>query len=296
MNPLGKLALYLVAVVLTACLLAPPVYWFLHDAHPFLRDMPFHRFFNRVALVAAILYLWPTLRWINVCSRAELGLARNPHAGRDLLRGLTLATLPLLALAAVYFGFEIYRVRNEINWAKFCPILATAAFVPVLEEALFRGVLLGLAVRQLGRVSGAVVVSLIFAVIHFVRQHGEVTEVHWWSGFALLGTVFPPADARVITAFGALNLFVIGLILAYATLRTRSLWLGIGLHAAWIFGQQALNVIARYRVKPPDALLPWFGPTVVSGMVPTGLVPLAALLVTGGLVWWTLRRGRGANA
>lgn len=296
MNPLAKLAIYLGAVVFTACVLAPPVYWFLHDAHPFLEGMPFHRFFNRVALVAAVLLLWPTLRWVNVRSRAELGLERNARPWRDLQLGMLLATAPLLALAAYYFGFEIYRVRSEINWAKFGAIIATSAVVPFLEEAFFRGLLLGLAVRSLGAMAGGILVSAIFAVVHFVRQRGEVADVHWWSGFALLGTVFPRPEDLVVTAFGALNLFVIGLVLALATLRTRSLWMPIGLHAAWIFGQQALNVIARYRVKPPDALLPWVGPTVVSGMVPTGLVPLAALLVTGGLVWWTLRRGRGAYA
>jgi len=93
-----------------------------------------------------------------------------------------------------------------------------------------------------------------------------------------------------LAIFGALSLFVLGLTFSMATLRTRSLWLAIGLHAGCIFGQQALNVVAKYRIKPPDAWMPWVGPNVVHGMVPTGLVPLAALLAMGGLVWWYLRR------
>jgi hypothetical protein len=79
------------------------------------------------------------------------------------------------------------------------------------------------------------------------------------------------------------------MILAFATIRTRSLWLAIGLHAGWIFCQQTLQWLAKFRVKPPEALLPWIGPNVVSGAVPTGLVPLSVLLLTAAGVWFYLR-------
>ena len=45
----------------------------------------------------------------------------------------------------------------------------------------------------------------------------------------------------------------------------------------------------KYRVKPPEALMPWIGPNVVSGAVPTGLVPLGVLLLTRAGVWIYLR-------
>ena len=79
------------------------------------------------------------------------------------------------------------------------------------------------------------------------------------------------------------------MILAFATIRTRSLWLAIGLHAGWIFCQQTLQWLAKFRVKPPEALLPWIGPNVVSGAVPTGLVPRSVLLLTAAGVWFYLR-------
>ncbi len=256
-NPLAKLSLYLVAVVLLAALLSPPLYAALQGV---FEGVPFHRFFNRVVLVVALALLWPALRWMNIRGMSELGLVKNPRAVRDLATGLALALLPLLVLAVVYFGFDIYRVKKEIPWANIFKIAATVAFVPVVEEALFRGVLLGISVRSLGRWAGAVLVSAVFAVVHFIRQHGEATDVHWWSGFALLGSVFPGADDMPETLAGAANLFVIGLILAAAALRTCSLWLPIGLHAGWVLGQQLINLVGKYRVKPtPDALLPWWG-------------------------------------
>jgi membrane protease YdiL (CAAX protease family) len=94
---------------------------------------------------------------------------------------------------------------------------------------------------------------------------------------------------------GFVSLFVAGMILAAATFRTRSLWLAIGLHAGWIFCQQVLQWLARYRVKPPDELMPWVGPNVVSGAVPTGLLPLGALLLTGAGLWYYLRNASGAS-
>jgi len=294
-NPLAKLSLYVVAVLLISTLLSPPVYWLLHDSHHLLADVPFRRFFSRTALVAALVLLWPALRWLNVRRFSELGLEKNPRRWRDLSIGLALALIPLAVLAAGYFGFDVYRVRKEIPWGSLAAIAATAAFVPLVEEFLFRGVLLGLAVRSFGRWTGAVLVSVIFAAVHFIESRREVTDVHWGSGFEILGGAFSNEDGTVLTLAGATALFAIGLILAFATIRTRSLWLAIGLHAGWIFGQQAINLIGKFRIKPPDALLPWVGPNVVHGMVPTGIAPLAALLVTGALVWWYLARASASQ-
>lgn len=287
MNPLAKLSLYLVVVVLVGALLSPPVYWAIHGS---LHGVPFHRLFDRTTMIAALVLLWPALRWLGVGSVSELGLSKNSHATRDVVAGLALALLPLALLALGYFGFDVYQLRKTVDWHKIAAILGAVVAVPIVEEALFRGVLLGISVKSIGRWAGVIIVSLLFAVVHFIRQRGEIAEVHWWSGFALLGSVLPGPGEYAETLAGAGNLFVIGLILAAARLRTRSLWLPIGLHAGWILGQQMINLVGRYHVKPSDALLPWVGPNVVSGMVPTGIVPLAALLVTGACVWWYLAR------
>jgi len=79
-------------------------------------------------------------------------------------------------------------------------------------------------------------------------------------------------------------------------LRTRSLFLAIGLHAGWIFGQQTLQWMAKFRIKPPDALLPWVGPNVVSGAVPTGLIPTGVLLLTLAITFYYLRYVRAPRS
>jgi membrane protease YdiL (CAAX protease family) len=291
-NPLAKLLVFVAAVVLLAALLSPPAYWLLH---PVFEGVPFRRFFSRTALIVALALLWPVLRWMNVRSFSQLGLQRDPRAWRHLHAGLTLATLPLLALAVWYFTADIYRFRKEIEWIKILPIVGTTAVVPIMEEFLFRGVLLGLAVRSFGKWFGVISISLVFATIHFIDSRYDVADVHWGSGFDVLSHAFSNSGGPLMMMFGGLSLFVLGVIFALATLRTKSLWIAVGLHAACVFGQQFLNVVAKYRIKPPDAWMPWVGPNVVHGMVPTGFVPLAALLVMGGLVWWYLKRDPGPS-
>ena len=286
MPALGKIVLYLVVVVLVGAILSPPIYWMLHEAV----DFPFYRYLSRVTQVTAFVLLGPLLFWLGIRSIREFGLQRNPQAMRDALAGFALALVPGAVLGGAYLAFDVYRIKQEMIFLLLLRIALTAGFVALVEEFLFRGVLLGLAVKAFGHWPAALGVSLAFATIHFLRPSKLVdSTVEWWSGLAHIARVFEAAPPPPILLFGFVSLFVAGMILAAATFRTRSLWLAIGIHAGWIFCQQALQWLARSRVKPADALMPWVGPNVVSGAVPTGVLPLAALLLTGAGVWYYLR-------
>ena len=287
---LGKILLYLVVVVLLGAVLSPPIYWMLHEAV----DFPFYRYLSRVTQVTAFVLLGPLLFWLGIRSTREFGLERNSRAMRDALAGFALALVPGALFGGVYLLLDIYRIKQEIIFGLLFRLALTAGFVAVVEEFLFRGVLLGLAAKAFGRWPAALGVSLAFAAVHFLRPGKQADSVvEWWSGLAQIARVFEALPTPPILLSGLVSLFVAGMILAAATLRTRSLWLAIGLHAGWIFCQQVLQWLARYRVKPPDDLMPWVGPNVVSGAVPTGLVPLGALLLTGAGLWYYLRNASG---
>jgi membrane protease YdiL (CAAX protease family) len=94
-----------------------------------------------------------------------------------------------------------------------------------------------------------------------------------------------------------LGLFLSGLFLAYGYLRTRQLWLPIGLHLGWNFfegnvfgfpvsGQYFYQLI-RQTVSGPDIITGGaFGPE-------GGLILLPALLLgTVGIFWYTRNRNR----
>ena len=292
---LGKIFLYLVVVVFLRALLAPPFYWMLHET----LDFPFYRYFSRVTQVVAFVLLAPLLLWLGIRSTREFGLERNPRAGRDVLAGFLIAAFSGALLGGAFLLFDVYRVKQDLMPLLLLRIAATAGVVALFEEFLFRGVLLGLVVKSFGRWPAAVAISLIFSSVHFLRPGRQTDfEVEWWSGLAQILRVFDAAPPFMFLVAGFVSLFTAGMILAFARLRTHSLWLPIGLHAGWIFCQQALQWLARYRVRPPEALLPWIGPNVVSGAVPIGLLPLGVLLLTAAGVWFYLRhalaRSRGS--
>ena len=93
--------------------------------------------------------LWPAFRWIGIHRLGELGIERNPYWRRDLLAGLAIAIIPVVILAAGCLAFDVYRLKKVIPLVGFVRILATAGVVAVLEEFLFRGVLLGLCLRSM---------------------------------------------------------------------------------------------------------------------------------------------------
>lgn len=283
---LAKILLYLLVVVLLAAVLSPPLYGMLHG----MLDYPFYRYFTRTAQVLALVLLVPLLFWLRIRSVREFGLEKNPRRFRDLGAGFLLALLPVILLGFVYFHFDIYRVRDELFWPVLRRILLSACVVAVIEEFLFRGVILGLAAKSLGRWPAILLASVAFAGVHFLRPGRQIDEtVSWWSGFAQIPQVLDGAPPPVLMALGFLSLVAAGFVLGYAAVATRSLWLPIGLHAGWIMSQQGLQWIGKYRSKIGDSLLPWVGPNVVSGAVPTGLIPLFVLLLTGTLVWFYVR-------
>ena len=72
-----------------------------------------------------------------------------------------------------------------------------------------------------------------------------------------------------------------GWILGYARWRTASLWLSAGLHAGWIFA----NGIFLVFVQPMPRTDP-LARALAGGSLAEGLIPLAAVLITGTLVYF----------
>ena len=106
------------------------------------------------------------------------------------------------------------------------------------------------------------------------------------SGFVLLPHSFWQFGDPLLVAGGFTTLFFVAMILAWARLATRALWLPIGLHAGWIFGLKTFSALSRHRA--PRSL--WFGDSLLVGLGSVGVV-----LLTGGVVWSALRRETGGG-
>ncbi|MBS1173881.1 MAG: abortive infection protein [Burkholderiaceae bacterium] len=81
-------------------------------------------------------------------------------------------------------------------------ILTVAVAAPIFEELVFRGFMYSGFERSLGAIPAVLLTSAIFAMMHFQYNHYEL-----------------------------LHIFVLGLVLAWARMRTQSLWTPIAMHA-----------------------------------------------------------------
>jgi len=292
-----KIPVYLFVAVGVGGLVAPLVYTAgqalaAAGISGWLAGFPFHRVLSRSVQISTLVLLWPALRWIGLRRLGDLGLQPNPSAGRDLIAGLLFSAGLVFLLVLTYIGAGFYAARPDPEWFKIGRIVLTAVAVGSIEEFIFRGVVLGICLWSLRPAAAIFVSSLFFAVVHFLRPaRGSLGpgEVQWWSGWAELGSFTSAWPSPGVLAAGLASLWVAGLILGVAAVHTRSLWLPVGLHVGWVFARQTSAVFLRPAPDDVSDLLPWVGPDLVSGAVPTGLLPLVALGLTAWLVHLYLR-------
>ena len=281
MKDAARLAAYFIAIVLGGALLAPILFWSAqalaaHGVFPFLARYDFDTFFHRAILVAAVLLLWPLLRLSNVRRLADLGLASNPHCGRDVGFGVLLSVIPLLFCVALLIALHVYSFRHVFVWPRLGKVLLATVSVPFIEETFFRGIVLGILLRTGRKLLSIVAVSALFAAVHFLKgSEREPAIVTWTSGFQSIGDAFAGFGDPMMVLAAFATLFLIGCILADARVLTLSLWLPIGLHAGWIFASGAFSWLARRQM----VALPWIGKNLLVGIIPLGLAAVTWLLM-----------------
>lgn len=310
-----KVTVYLMATVLLGALLAPPLFlsckwvvsqgWLeggpLNALNDALERSNFSRYFNRAMLLAAILMIYPTLCWIRAGlddpnrPASSLTLKANPDRWQQLALGFALAVVPLLLMGWMYVKVGYYRPRSadDFEWGRvIIKALTAAAGAAVVEELFFRWGLMGLILRTTRPFRALLFVTFIYTLVHFLKPPSgvQIPDVTWSTGFWMTGQIFAQFGNPVFVMAEFATLFTIGWILGYVRLKTSSLWMGIGLHAGWVFGLKVFSPITRKKMALAD-MLPWAGPDLK-----TGVIPMAVVLLTGIVVWFLLRRkyARGA--
>jgi uncharacterized protein len=275
----AKLFAYFFAVVIGGALLAPPLFWSARSVSPFFAKFDFEDFFHRALLICAIAFIWPLLRSLRLHSLRDLQLDRNRDSMRDVIAGFLLASLPLLICTFVLMATRIFILKTVLPWSSVVGVVGAAIAVPLIEEFFFRGLLLGILLRDLRPTIATLITSAFFAILHFLKASGDSNDVvTWFSGFRSIANSFAQfADPTMVLALFA-TLFLIGWIFADARLRTRSLFLPIGLHSGWILVAGVVGKLTRRSTT----MLPWLGTNLL-----TGLLPLALGLITWALmiVW-----------
>jgi membrane protease YdiL (CAAX protease family) len=217
-------------------------------------------------------------RWLDRRSFESLGLKIDRHTLLDILAGI--------GITFVQMGF-IYVAMLSLGWLtfqgfawEFDPInvvvtgvisfLVLFIFVAWNEELLSRGYHLQTIASGTNLFWGVIISSAIFGILHLGNPNA--------------------------TWISAAGIFFAGVFLAYGYIRTRQLWLPMGLHLGWNFfegvgfgfpvsGLADIYKLIRIQVQGPEI---WtggaFGPEA-------GLIVLPALLLGGLLVYlYTMRR------
>jgi uncharacterized protein len=281
LKDVAKLALYFIGIVLVGALLAPLLFWSAqslaaHGVFPFLAKYDFQTFFHRAILIAAALLLWPFLLVSDVRSMADVGLAPNPRWGRDLSAGIVLSTGPLLCCGALLIAFHVFSFRHSFAWSRFGKMLVASITVPFIEEAFFRGIVLGVLLRTGRKYMPILVVSAVFAAVHFFKAPEQTSAVvTWGSGLNSIAHSFGRVGDAMTLASAFATLFLIGCILADARVLTRSLWLSVGLHAGWILGSGTFALLARRQT----VALPWLGKNLLVGVIPLGVATVTWIIM-----------------
>jgi membrane protease YdiL (CAAX protease family) len=282
-SPTARLLLLVLGVLVLTSLASPGVAWITRELG---FDFKFSRVWNRcfqVSLGVALLLSW---------RRLELGLdgigLRVPTWKRDLGVGLAIgfAGLAVGVLVCCLGGAMIPELRFDpmkTVW-KAAAGLGAAVALGFGEELLFRGILLRRLMLDLGARWGVVVTTAIYAIVHALRP-GSSKAVHLWAGVERTVGIFAPLaePAALISVVGLAGL---GALLAFARLRSGSLWLPIGIHAAWVAVFRVGRLFFRIRQKPAWIIGPGWPPVV------GGVAGWIALVVTLALLVWVLRRLR----
>ena len=271
-----------------------------HDVNGFLESLggsceraEVGRYFSRGLMFSALVLL-PVL------------IKRIRHIGRGQGAGKIMDLDKLGAKASALHLLSALVVAGGILWATGLILAQAGAFtlnpnpieasrivkkclVPAIStsfigEWLFRGIVLGLWMRASGPLKATIGSSLLFSFLHFLKPPGGVSDpTAAFAGFELLGKVFLQfIDPKFFIADFA-TIAVLGIILCWVTLRTRSLWFAIGMHAGLVVSYKSFNLLHQYADHP-------LHPLGVGHDLRSGVVPLLALITMGVVSHFIIRQ------
>lgn len=262
------------------------------------------RYFNRSLMLGALVFLWPL--WLRVRAIGRIRDAMPVRTWADVgwkaglghgAVGILLAAglLGLLGLGLLWGGAFVPVEDGPSLGKTLRRSLFPAVGASVVEEWLFRGVLLGLWLRVSRPWAACAGTSLVFAFVHFLEPPPGVELADpraWHAGFELVGMILRHFLSPLFIAGELLTLFAVGMALGWARLRTGSLWLPVGMHAGWIFAYKCFNM--HHSVVEGHWLRPWLvGDSLRVGLLPVITVATTWLVLVGLLRVFPGGRHRG---
>ncbi len=280
-----KLLFLFLIIVFFSCVLAPilkvPLDFmlektgFMADTVDFENGMyDFGKVMRRILMVVALMVFLVFGRSLRFVALVSSVIKFKPGFFRQFLFGFLLAGVPLL----IYYGLGlltgawIIHIDYDSAGVTILYIIKYAligCLIGVIEEILFRGFVLQSFLESMSLPVAVCACSLIYSMLHFFKADVFVsTGFQPFVGFVTIAQFFKPIFFEFFKNIPAIiGLFLVGVVLSYAFIKTKSLYLSIGLHTGMVFMMKADGMfLVRVREK-----LGWlFGDSK---------------LVTGVLVW-----------
>jgi len=214
-------------------------------------------------------------RWLDKRSFESLGVKINRQTLVDIFAGIGITFLMMGFIFAVMFGigwlnfegfaWQFYPINTALS--SVCTFFIVFIFVGWNEELFSRGYQLQTIASGLNQFWGAVLSAAVFGVIHLRNPYAT-----WVS---------------------TTGIFFAGIFFAYAYIRTRQLWLPIGLHIGWNFFE---GVVFGFPVSGlgiyPLTRIQVMGPKLWTGGLfgpEAGLIILPSMMLGALLIYWFTR-------
>lgn len=207
----------------------------------------------------------------------DLGLHWSAESARELRIG-ALAGFAAAAAAivpALVFGWASYSTATGPE-AAFAPgktffVLVLLLFGAIGEELMFRGYAFQTIMQTFGVWATILPFSVLFAVAHMGNMGSTPVS---------LG-----------------NTFLWGVAFGVAYVRTRGLWLPIGLHVGWNWALPVLGInLSGFEIRLHPWLLEWRAHELISGGVYGLEGSMLTTLAAASLIFWLLRYRWSRNA
>lgn len=246
---LGRLMGFVLSIALTGVLLSVVV-------KPWV-GFSWWKTFRRCVSIAAGLMVWVFVHHVEGRSLRSLGLGAWLFGKRQLAQGVLLGFGAALLVGSLYLASGACHIAVNPDtlrvWVTLLGFLPAAGLLATLEELIFRGYVL----QHL--LSCSKPLALIGSSTAYALVHLRTTLC--WTG----------------SVFELTGLFLLGWVLALSVLRTRQLYLAIGLHASLAY----CAIVNKLLVEFPGPALQWL---VGSNRLVNGVVAWIVLLGIGRIV------------
>ncbi|MFC1558685.1 lysostaphin resistance A-like protein [candidate division KSB1 bacterium] len=166
--------------------------------------------------IAVLFSSWTILRFVERKKFAVLGFAFHNTFTGEIKKGLILGS----GIISIVFLVSLLTNAVSVSWSGAGISLLIINFIIYAfiffiqcagEEAFFRGYLFQIIMEKINKITAVVIMSVLFSIVHMLNPE--------------------------ISIFALCNVFLFGVLLSAAYIKTRSLWLPTALHFSWNFSQ-----------------------------------------------------------